>query len=135
MRLTIAPLMAAAVLALAAPAALAQADNAGGWELVSVGGIAAEPGGRIAFSADGAVFGTTGCNRFNGQAIAAPGVITFTGPMASTKMACPGPMMTQEMQVLQALQGTVAVAYDPVADRMMLIPSEGAPVLGFVRDN
>jgi heat shock protein HslJ len=120
---------------LATSAAPAQTGGAGGWALVSVGGIAAQPGGRIAFSADGAVFGTTGCNRFNGQAVAAPGVLTFGTSFAVTKMACVGEMMTQEMQVLEALKGTVAVAYDPVADRMMLIPATGAPVLGFARDD
>ena len=108
-------------------------QDAGGWELISVGGVAAEPGGRIAFSADGAVFGSTGCNRFQSSAISAPGVLTFNSPVATTKMACLGPMQQQETLVLAALEGTVGVAYDPVADRMMLIPQEGAPVLGFVR--
>lgn len=128
-------ILPALVLALAATGASAQTDDAGGWALVSVGGIAAQPGGRIAFSADGAVFGTTGCNRFSGQAIAAPGVLSFDKPLAVTRMACPEPRMEQETQVLEALKGTVAVAYDPVSDRMMLIPSSGAPVLGFERDD
>lgn len=128
-------ILSALALALIASAATAQTDSAGGWALISVGGVAVEPGGRIAFAADGAVFGSTGCNRFSGQAVSAPGVITFDKPFAVTKMACPGPKMTQEMQVLDALKGTVSVAYDPVADRMMLIPNNGAPVLGFERDD
>jgi len=123
------------ILALAATPLLAQTGDAGGWALVSVGGVAAQPGGRIAFSTDGAVFGTTGCNRFSGQAVAAPGVLTIDKPLAVTKMACPGERMTQETGVLNALKGTVAVAYDPVADRMVLIPASGAPVLGFERDD
>lgn len=127
--------LSALILALTATAASAQTNDAGGWALVSIGGIAVEPGGRIAFSADGAVFGTTGCNRFSGQAVSAPGVLSFDKPFAVTKMACPEPKMTQETQVLEALKGTVAVAYDPVADRMMLIPASGAPVLGFERDD
>lgn len=122
------------ILALAAMPAIGQTSNAGGWALVSVGGIAAQPGGRIAFSADGAVFGTTGCNRFSGQAVAAPGVLTIEKPLAVTKMACPGEQMAQETGMLDALKGTVAVAYDPIANRMMLIPTSGAPVLGFARD-
>lgn len=113
---------------------LAQGSSAGGWKLISVGGVAAQPGGRIAFSADGAVFGTTGCNRFQTTVIAAPGVVTFTGPAASTKMACQGELAEQERQVFSALEGTVAVAFDPVANRMMLIPQAGAPVLGFAWD-
>ncbi len=122
-----------ALAALAATPATAQSGNAGGWTLASVGGVAAEEGGRIAFSGDGAVFGTTGCNRFNGQVVAAPGVLSFNTPFAVTRMACPGALADQEAQVLDALVGTVAVAFDPVADRMMLIPASGAPVLGFIR--
>ncbi|GKY89379.1 META domain-containing protein [Sinisalibacter aestuarii] len=118
---------------LATTPALAQSANAGGWTLVSVGGVAAEEGGRIAFAADGAVFGTTGCNRFTGQVVAAPGVLSFNTPFAVTRMACPGALGEQETQVLNALTGTVAVAFDPVADRMMLIPANGGPVLGLTR--
>lgn len=119
----------------AASVAGAQTDDANGWALISVAGIAAQPGGRIAFAADGAVFGSTGCNRFNGQVVAAPGVVTFTTALGVTKMACPDDRGAQEIRVLEALQGTVAVAYDPVTDRMMLIPSDGAAVLGFKRDD
>lgn len=114
--------------------ALAQTAKATGWTLVSVGGIAAEPGGRIAFSADGAVFGNTGCNRFNGTAVAAPGLVTFQLPMAITRMACDAALMDQEARVLAALKGTAAVAYDPVSDRMNVIPESDAPALGFARD-
>jgi len=119
----------------AVTAAPAQAETAGatGWTLISVGGDAAEPGGRIAFSADGAIFGTTGCNRFNGSAVSAPGLVTFRAPLATTKMACPGALEAQEAKVLEALDGAAAVAYDPVRDMMTLIPGSGAPVLGFAR--
>lgn len=118
---------------LAAAPAFAQSTGATGWTLVSVAGGAAEPGGSIAFSADGAVFGTTGCNRFNGTAVAAPGIVTFNAPLAVTRMACEAAMTEQEKKVLEALAGTAAVAYDPVADRMTLIPDSGAPALGFAR--
>lgn len=114
--------------------ALAQNAVATGWTLVSVGGIAAEPGGRIAFSADGAVFGNTGCNRFNGTAVAAPGLVTFRLPMGVTRMACDEALMAQEARVLAALKGTAAVAYDPIGDRMTVIPESDAPALGFARD-
>lgn len=124
--------LVAALVAVASPA-VSQSANAGGWTLISVGGIAAEPGGRIAFSSDGAVFGSTGCNRFQAKAVSAPGVLTFSGPLATTKMGCSDPLAEQESQMLSALEGSVAVAYDPVAERMMLIPQEGAPVLGFKR--
>ena len=61
----------ALALALTALPALAQTGGATGWTLISVEGRAAEKGGRIAFSADGAIFGTTGCNRFKGTAAVA----------------------------------------------------------------
>jgi len=124
--------LATALVCLALPA-FAQNPGAGGWTLISVGGIAAEPGGSIAFATDGSTFGSTGCNRFQITAVAALGVLTFSDIGATTKMACPGPLETQEEQVLSALSGTVAVAYDPVGERMMLIPQEGAPILGFAR--
>lgn len=126
-------LILALALGLAAPAS-AQTGGATGWTLVSVDGHAAEAGGRLAFSADGAIFGTTGCNRFQGTVVSAPGLITFNDPFAVTRMACPEGMAEQEEKVLEALKGTAAVAYDPVADRMQLIPGTGAPVLGFARE-
>ncbi len=127
--------LAVALAALAAPAvAVAQTSGATGWNLVSVDGRAAEDGGRIAFSADGAIFGNTGCNRLQGTVVAAPGLVTFNEPFAVTRMACPDAMAGQEEKVLEALKGTAAVAYDPVSDRMTLIPESGASVLGFARD-
>ncbi len=125
--------LALAFAALATPAH-AQIAGATGWTLISVGGRAAEEGGRIAFSADAAVFGTTGCNRFNGTVVTAPGLVTFNEPLGVTRMACEGALAEQEAKVLEALRGTAALAYDPVSDRMTLIPVSGAPVLGFARE-
>lgn len=125
--------LALTLTALAAPVQ-AQTAGATGWTLVSVDGRAAEEGGRIAFSADGAVFGTTGCNRFQGTVRAAPGLVTFNHPFAITRMACQGAMAEQEGKVLESLKGTAAVAYDPVSDRMTVIPQSGAAVLGFARE-
>ncbi|RME14895.1 MAG: META domain-containing protein [Alphaproteobacteria bacterium] len=124
---------AALVLALAAPAT-AEGTEASGWRLVSVAGLEALPGGRIAFSADGAVFGSTGCNRFTGTVVAAPGMLDFNRPLASTRKACPGDLEEQERRVLEALSGPVSVAYDPVSDRMTLVPANGHAVLAFERD-
>ncbi len=122
------------ILALAAAPTTAQTGGATGWTLVSVDGRAAETGGRVAFSADGAVFGTTGCNRFQGTVVSAPGLVTFNAPFAVTRMACTGDMAGQEEKVLEALKGSAAVAYDPVTDRMQIIPESGAAVLGFRRE-
>lgn len=126
-RLVIALVAAPATLVAAVPL-IGQTDNAAGWSVLAIGGHATKPGARIAFAADGAIFGTTGCNRFSGQVIAAPGMITFTTPLAVTRMACTGPSAEQETALLEALSGTIAVAYDPVADQMVLLPSDGATI-------
>lgn len=131
--LFLAPALALVLSTSAVPAA-AQSGGATGWTLISVDGRAAIEGGRIAFSADAAIFGTTGCNRFNGTVVSAPGLVTFNAPFATTKMACEGGLADQEAKVLEALQGTSAVAYDPVGDLMTLIPESGAAVLGFARE-
>lgn len=50
---------------------------------------------------NGEITGTTGCNRFFGSYTVDGDRITF-GPLGSTKMACPGPQMDQEMRLLEA---------------------------------
>ncbi len=113
-------------------AAFADTENAPTWRLLSVGGVEAVGDAFIGFGADGA-FGSTGCNRFSGGVEAVPGALTFSEAMAVTRMACPGPLGEQENAVLAALRGTVAVAYDPVAEQMELRPADDAPVLLFAR--
>lgn len=125
----IVPLALAAITA--GSAALADTE-ARTWRLLSVGETPAEGEAFIGFGADG-VFGSTGCNRFSGGIEAAPGELTFSEAMAVTRMACPGTLGAQETAVLSALRGTVAVAYDPVAERMELRPGGEAPVLLFAR--
>lgn len=59
--------------------------------------------------ADGKVTGSDGCNRLSGSAVVSGDVITF-GPIASTKMACPGMQGTEG--VLAALTGEVTWRID-----------------------
>lgn len=54
--------------------------------------------------ADGRIFGSGGCNRFNGG-YEVNGNQLSIGPLASTFMACEEPIMTQETKYLTALQG------------------------------
>jgi heat shock protein HslJ len=61
--------------------------------------------------ADGKVAVEPGCNKGGGAAAIAETVITF-GPIATTKMACEGPAMQVEQQVLAVLAGDVAWAID-----------------------
>jgi heat shock protein HslJ len=118
--------------AMSVSAAQADTDNAPTWHLLSVGGVEAVGDAFIGFGADGA-YGSTGCNRFSGGVEAVPGALTFSEAMAVTRMACPGTLGEQENAVLAALRGTVAVAYDPVAELMELRPADDAPVLLFAR--
>jgi putative lipoprotein len=60
----------------------------------------------LEFLADGRVAGSTGCNRYSG-AVSIDGSAIRFGPLASTKMACPPPMMDQEQRFSQALAQSV----------------------------
>ena len=65
-----------------------------------------------------------GCNTIFAAAYPlAPGRIAF-GPAASTRMACPEPVMGQEQAMLQALEG--AERYEVVGDRLRLSGPGGA---------
>lgn len=59
--------------------------------------------------ADGKVTGSDGCNRLSGSAEISGDVITF-GPIASTKMACPGVQGTEAVR--KALTGAVTWRID-----------------------
>lgn len=81
----------------------------GDWQLVTVGGAPAIAGSEATMLlAGGAVTGTTGCNRYNGSyTLSGTDGIKF-GPLASTMMACVGPVMVQEQAFNAALTATTA---------------------------
>lgn len=56
------------------------------------------------FGEDGSLSGNSGCNTFNGT-YTLEGEALTVGPLATTKMACEEPAMSQETQFLAALQG------------------------------
>jgi heat shock protein HslJ len=62
-------------------------------------------------AADGTVALDTGCNRGHTTVTADGDTLTFA-PVATTKMACPGPATQVEQAVLQALDGKVTVTID-----------------------
>jgi heat shock protein HslJ len=80
----------------------------------------------ISFLADGAVAGSTGCNRFMGSGELAPGAVAF-GPLATTMMMCPDPAMVQERRILAALGS--AATWSIVDDVLRLADRDGATVL------
>lgn len=75
------------------------------------------PGGvtsTLRFTADGRVQVRPGCNTGNGSYAVDGSVVTFE-PIATTKMACPGPQMQVESTVLQVLDGSVDLSIDGTA--------------------
>ncbi|WP_280830141.1 META domain-containing protein [Mycolicibacterium frederiksbergense] len=71
---------------------------------------------------DGAVSGSTGCNRITGHATVSGSVIEF-GPLATTRMACPPELNEVEQAVLRVLKGNVQTAID--ADQLKLSGADG----------
>lgn len=112
---------AAAATALLAGGPLA----AGEWRIASLDGAPTEGDARIAFAPDGSFAGSTGCNLFQGAGRIAQGRLVIDGPVATTRMACPGAALTrQEDGILGLLGGEVDLAFDPFADTLVL--SRGA---------
>ncbi len=81
--------------------------------------------------------GSAGCNRFTGtfelttgDAVMqdVTGDLSF-GPLATTRMACPGPVMEQERTVLTVLGATTTWLVD--ADRLSLFDAGGSLLLTF----
>ncbi|MEV0669733.1 META domain-containing protein [Mycobacterium sp. NPDC050441] len=71
---------------------------------------------------DGAVSGSTGCNRITGHATVSGSSVEF-GPLATTRMACPPEVNEIEQAVLRVLKGTVQTTID--ADRLKLSGADG----------
>jgi heat shock protein HslJ len=100
-----------AVLAIVPTAAGANSDPAalaGNWRVVALDGasVAAGEDGSFVLQ-DGRVSGRSFCNRYSTSAVVAGTVLTL-GPIASTRMACPPPLMARERVFLDILQGVTA---------------------------
>jgi heat shock protein HslJ len=112
--LTILPNLVAFTLNLSACADRSNPASLGGtsWILVSYGSVdkptAAAAGihTSLNLTANGQVSGNLGCNSLSGAYQEKDGKLVF-GPMASTLMACPEPLMTQEDTAFKVLTGTV----------------------------
>lgn len=95
--------------------------GASDWTIAQIDGQPASGAAGIRFAADGTITGSTGCNRFNGQASAAGGQLTVGAGVAMTRRACFGEeLATQEMRITTMLQGDVAMQADPFADTLTL---------------
>lgn len=73
------------------------------WRVTRFGRQAVESKAWIAFKSDGRVFGDTGCNRLTGG-FTQDGAGISVGPLATTRKACPEPLMRFETQFLAILQ-------------------------------
>ena len=80
------------------------------------------------FSAKGAVSGRSGCNRYQASVNVADDSLTI-GPIAGTKMACPGKRMEVEQAYTKALP--MASDYRREGRTLTLLDDEGEPLLRF----
>jgi heat shock protein HslJ len=99
-------LTCAAALLLATAQNVAAEGLAGSeWKPVEIEGEAPPDGVEmfVQFRGEGKVAGHGGCNRFSGTFNLDGAAITI-GPLASTRMACPAPVMQAETAFLAALQ-------------------------------
>lgn len=99
------------------------------WQVETMGGVAVVAGSepRILFTEDGAINGTTGCNRFFGSYSQQGGLLEFSG-IGMTKMACmDNGVMEQESAFAAILQGGATL----VTDAMRQITIRGADGVGF----
>ena len=99
------------------------------WRIVSIDGIPTAPEAELGFGQDGRMFGSVGCNRFQGQVTIVNGALIAAGPFAATRMACVDETVaTQEQQILSLLEASPQLSYDPLTDRLKLLGIVGAPV-------
>ena len=101
------------------------------WVLDSLNGAAPVANTTITaeFTDDGNVGGSAGCNRYSGQYTVSGSSIQFTESIASTMMACDGPIMDQESAYFQALGA--AKSFVIGADQLTLSDEGGKELATF----
>jgi heat shock protein HslJ len=80
----------------------------------------------ITFGEDGRFSGSTGCNNYFGQFSPSSDGLA-SGPIGSTMMMCPEPLMVQERRVLDALEATRRIEFDH--DTLALVGADGVAVV------
>ena len=95
------------------------------WTLTELDGTPAIEGTLVTLTfSDGKVFGSGGCNQYNGSATWGEGDLTIEPTIASTRMACQEPVMNQESAFLAILPQ--ATAYRVGGDALDLLDEDGA---------
>ncbi|NHQ91233.1 META domain-containing protein [Janthinobacterium lividum] len=82
---------------------------------------------RITLTDEGKVHGFTGCNQVMGGYTLAGTALRFT-QLASTRMACPPPLMQLESAVLANLNSVTGYRFD---GQFLVLLKDGAPVARF----
>jgi heat shock protein HslJ len=98
------------------------------WRIDTVAGVPAlaDRPASISF-AEGRIAGTSGCNRFSGSYHLNTTVLTL-GPVAATKMACPGTAMDQETKLFAILKGSVGMRFRN-GDTLILTGANGQTIV------
>ena len=118
------PKITAAICGLLALGTVPGETGALDWVVVSVNGAAADPGGTVSFKPDGSFSAFSGCNRYNGSASFDGAALTVAGPVAATKLACPGDALSRQDDAFAALfEGKIGVAFDPLRSTLSLVGS------------
>lgn len=90
------------------------------WRVLTVNARPAEGIAMFSFGAEGAISGSTGCNRFTATGRLTSGWLVIEGPVATTQMACPGTLSEQESQILSLFEDGLAVTFDPFDETLKL---------------
>ncbi len=101
-------------------------EEVGGWPVA--GGV--EP--KLVVNPDGKVSGHAGCNGFFGSVIIDGEAISF-GNLGATRMACPEPAMSQEDNLLRALDSTRG--YRLLDGSLVLLDGDGDALVRFRNDS
>lgn len=102
------------------------------WRPVELGAQALPDSGTlfVRFEADGRLTGHGGCNRFFGSYEITADRINI-GPLGTTRMACPAPVMDLEMTFLQSLEQANGFARD--GTRLLLTDGQGNSSASFIQ--
>jgi heat shock protein HslJ len=106
----------------------------GGWRVIRLGD-GPVPGGAVltmAFGRDGRVAGRSACNRYRGAYTLTGEGLGF-GPLATTRMACPPPVMATEARFLELVRGVTRVTTGQGRQLRLMAGDRQALVLERVR--
>ena len=93
------------------------------WTFVSIGGVPVASDRPTSLQFDGTrISGSAGCNRFTGD-FKSDGATLTTGPMASTRMACPGAGMAQENAFFALMGAPVGLEF--ASDGTLILTGTG----------